>query len=66
MSYRGPVRPKLVRLLSLTLVGWALAAGSASAEDALIIQERFNPQLTLNESEMRNRIESICLAMNLS
>ena len=30
------------------------------------IQERFNPQLTLNESELRNRIESICLAMNLS
>lgn len=29
------------------------------------IQERFNPQLTLNESELRNRIESICLAMNL-
>jgi hypothetical protein len=30
------------------------------------IQERFNPQLTLDESELRNRLESICLQMNLS
>ena len=29
------------------------------------IQERFNPQLTLDESELRNRLESICLQMNL-
>ena len=30
------------------------------------IQDRFNPQLTLNESELRNRIESICKQFNLN
>lgn len=29
------------------------------------IQERFNPELTLDESELRNLLESICLQMNL-